>query len=416
MVEDSINDATCILDGYTFARTIPACVHQVSLCTALLHSLYQFLCILCWVQLEESLTEASRESRSRLGDSALCSGKFCCEAWEEVVLRLFRIEDRNRRKHAESVCAKEDNLLCSRACALAVHLLHDVCYVLYRVRNASILCYALVCEVYLAVFCNCNVLKQCVTLDGVVDVRFALFVEVDNLCIATTFEVEHALIVPSVLIVTDKKTLRVGRKCGLSCSWQTEEDSGVLTILVGICRTVHWCDALQWQVVVLHWEHTFLHLATIPCVYDYLFAVCGVESNAGFRVQSEFLVVFHLCLWGVVNNEIRLEILQFFCCRTDEHVCYEVCLPCHFHNEAHWKTCRLVSATECINHVEILVTKFLDSDVLYLAPYFFAHGVVVILVFFRCPPYLVVALCIVNDVLVLRRAAGIDSSHNVYSV
>ena len=33
--------------------------------------------------------------------------------------------------------------------------------------------------------------------------------KVDNLSVATTFEVEHTLVVPSVLIVTDQLTLRV---------------------------------------------------------------------------------------------------------------------------------------------------------------------------------------------------------------
>ena len=72
-----------------------------------------------------------------------------------------------------------------------------------RIRNTSILGYALIVEVDSTVFCYSYVFEQSVAADCTVDVRFALFVEFDNLCIATTFEVEYTIVVPSVFIVTD---------------------------------------------------------------------------------------------------------------------------------------------------------------------------------------------------------------------
>ncbi len=79
-----------------------------------------------------------------------------------------------------------------------------------RIRYTSVLGYALVLEVDLAFSVNGNVLKKSVTSDGVVDVGLALLVEVDNLGVAAALEVEDTVVVPSVLVVTDKQTLGVG--------------------------------------------------------------------------------------------------------------------------------------------------------------------------------------------------------------
>ena len=92
-VEDGVNDAAGVTDGDTLAGTVPAGVHEVCLGTALLHLLHELLSILCRVKLEECLSEACGEGRSRLGNTALCTCELGCEAGEEVVLGLLRIED-----------------------------------------------------------------------------------------------------------------------------------------------------------------------------------------------------------------------------------------------------------------------------------------------------------------------------------
>ena len=87
-----------------------------------------------------------------------------------------------------------------------------------RVRYTSVLGNALVSEINLAVLINSHVLKESVTSDGTVDIRFRLFVEVDDLSVATAFEVEDTVVVPAVLVVTDEETLRVCRKGSLASS------------------------------------------------------------------------------------------------------------------------------------------------------------------------------------------------------
>ena len=75
-----------------------------------------------------------------------------------------------------------------------------------------------------------------VTTDSVVDIGFAVLVEVDYLGIAAALEVEYTVVVPTVFVVTDKETFGVGRKVVLPCTGQTEEDCGVLAVLVGVAE------------------------------------------------------------------------------------------------------------------------------------------------------------------------------------
>jgi len=90
--------------------------------------------------------------------------------------------------------------------------------VINRIRYTCILCYALICEINLAVLINSNVLKKSVTSDCIVDIRLRILIKVDNLCVAATFEVEYAVIIPAVFIITDQQTLGICRQCGLTCS------------------------------------------------------------------------------------------------------------------------------------------------------------------------------------------------------
>jgi len=55
------------------------------------------------VQRKECRAEACRESRGRLGDTALGTRQLGGEARQEIVFGLLGIEDRNRGQHAECV-------------------------------------------------------------------------------------------------------------------------------------------------------------------------------------------------------------------------------------------------------------------------------------------------------------------------
>ena len=55
-------------------------------------------------------------------------------------------------------------------------------------------------------------------LDGVVDIGFGVLIQVDDLCVAAALEVEHAVVVPAVLVIADQQTLGIGGQGGLALS------------------------------------------------------------------------------------------------------------------------------------------------------------------------------------------------------
>ncbi len=175
------------------------------------------------MQLQERLAEACGEGRCRLGDSALCSCKLCCETGQEVVLGLLRCQNRYRRKYAECVSGQEDYVLRCRSCGYRTNNLLDM---IDRVGYTGVLGYALVSEIDLSVLIQSNVLQKSVSLNSVVDVRLGLFVQVDNLSVAAALEVEYSVVVPAMLVIADQQTLRVCGQSSLSCSGKSEEDSG----------------------------------------------------------------------------------------------------------------------------------------------------------------------------------------------
>ena len=85
---------------------------------------------------------------------------------------------------------------------------NDVLNVVDGVGNTSVLCYALISEIDLAFGVEGDVLQQSVALDGVVDVRLRIFVQVDDFGVAATLKVEDAVVVPAVLVVADQQALR----------------------------------------------------------------------------------------------------------------------------------------------------------------------------------------------------------------
>ena len=178
---------------------------------------------------------------------------------------------------------------------------------------------------------------------------------------------------------------------------------------------MHGGHALQRQEVVHHGEHTLLHLAAVPGVDDDLLLAGDVESNAGLAVQAQLLVVLDLSLGSVVDNEVRLEVLQFLSGGLDKHVGDKVCLPGHLHDEADSHAGVLVGAAESIDNEQALVAQLLLGDVLNGSPSGLGHGVVVVLVLVAGPPNGVLGVLVHDDVLVLGGAAGVNAGHDIDS-
>ena len=364
------------------------------------------------MQFQEGLAEACGEGGGGLGDAALGACQLCGKAGQEVVLGLLRGQDGDRGQNAEGVSRQEDHVL---SCGSRRNGAHDVLDVVDGVGHTGVFGDRLVSEVDVTLGIQSDVLQQSVALDGVVDIGLGVLIQVDDLCVAAALEVEHAVVVPAVLVIADQQTLGIGGQGGLAGAGQTEEDGGVLAVLVGVGRAVHGSHALQRQEVVHHGEHALLHLAAVPGVHDDLLLAGDVEHNSSLRVQAQLLVVLNLGLGCVVDNEIGLKVLQLLSGGLDEHVGDKVCLPCNFHDKADGHAGILVGTAECIHHVQALVGQLLLSDGLHSSPCFLRSGVVVVLVLVGSPPHGVLGVLVHNDELVLGRTAGVDAGHNVHS-
>ena len=174
--------------------------------------------------------------------------------------------------------------------------------------------------------------------------------------------------------------------------------------------------ALERQIVVHHAEHALFHLAAVPGVYDDLFTAGDVEDNGRLGVETQLLIVFDLRLGGVVDNEVGLEVPELLLGRADEHIRYEVRLPCDLHDEADGHAGVLVCAAEGIDDIQLLAAQLLDGDLLNGLPGLLSGGMVVVFIFVAGPPYGVLAVFVYNDELVLGGAAGVDAGHDVHGV
>lgn len=179
------------------------------------------------------------------------------------------------------------------------------------------------------------IFQKSVGVDSAVNVWFGRFTQVDRFGVAATFEVVDSILVPSVLIITDKSSMRVGRKSRLSCAAETEEKSNV-SLSSDIRRTMHWelRRVCQWQPVVHQGENALLVFSTIPSSEDDSLALFDIENDGRLGIE---IVAFPICIdlrAAVDNGEIGLEIFQFLLrVRADEHVRNKMLLPCHFMDE-----------------------------------------------------------------------------------
>jgi len=71
----------------------------------------------------------------------------------------------------------------------------------------------------------------------------------DRLRVATALEVEHAVLAPAVLVITDQRPARIGRKRRFAGARKAEEDCRV-TCRAHVGRAVHGHDALRRQQVI----------------------------------------------------------------------------------------------------------------------------------------------------------------------
>ncbi len=126
------------------------------LLTALLHFLNKLFLRTLWVQLQESLTEACREGRRRLGYTRSVPASFAVKSPTGSSTVSARVSElKNRREHAECVSRQEYNILFASGAAETGRTMFSIWSMGY-----CVLCNALVVKINLAVLIESYVLQR----------------------------------------------------------------------------------------------------------------------------------------------------------------------------------------------------------------------------------------------------------------
>src|SRR5690554_805714 len=177
---------------------------------------------------------------------------------QEVVGRLFVVEDGHRRQYAGQVAGQEDDGVGLAGTVFG----RDFFDVGQRVGGTGVLGQAVVGVIGRALVVQHDVFEHGAKLDGFPDDRFVFLGQVDALGVAATLDVEDGAHAPAVLVVADQVAAFVGRQGGLAGAGQAEEQCGI-AVFADVGGTVHGQYILLGQQEVLHGEHGLFHFAGV---------------------------------------------------------------------------------------------------------------------------------------------------------
>ena len=316
-----------------------------------------------------------------------------------MVHRLRGGQLRDRRHHAIGVGGEHHEIL-RHAGAAAARRVRDE---FERIGGARVLGLRLVVEIDEArLGIEADILQHRAEAQRrVVDLGLGLARELDGLGVAAALEVEHAARAPAVLVVADQRAVRIGRERGLAGAGQAEEQRDV-AVLADIGRAVHRHHAFGRQVIVERREHRLLHLAGIEAAADQDHAPGQVERDHRLRAHA---VLLRVGLEGrqAEDGEIRHIAGKLAPLRADQQRADEQRVPRQLGEHARLDAVFRIGAAIKVLAEELLalgvLEEIVEQDVELLR-----RQLAVLL-----PPDRLLGRLVANDVLVLRRAAGVDT-------
>ena len=102
-----------------------------------------------------------------------------------------------------------------------------------------------------------NILQNSAKTQRIPDLWLPLLWEPNALGIAATFEIEHAIAAPAVLVVSDEPPFGIGWERGFTRTWETEEES-CGSILANVRGTMHGENVTWRQYKIHHTEDRLL--------------------------------------------------------------------------------------------------------------------------------------------------------------
>ena len=368
---DSIENSTSVLERATLAASgstsaNPAGVEEPGVGLVLGDLVGKHAGVAHGVEGKEGLGEAGRESGLGLSDTVLSTSHLGGVTRDEVEHGLLGGELGDRGKHTTGVAGEEDDVggvIVSKAGDLGVG---DV---LNRVGAAGVFRkggIVIVDDTGLGV--EDNVLEDGTEADGVENIGLLLSREANALGIATSLNVEHTLVCPAVLVVTNEGTLGVGGKGGLASSGKTEEDGNIaIGALVG-GRMESEDVVLDGHLVEEDSEDTLLHLTGVLGTENDHLLLGEVDGHGRSRghTLSESVGGERT---GVVDDIVGVELVELLAGRTDKHVPHEESMVGTRANDTDGNSVTLIPAGEAIDNVDAVPSvEIVDSTLAVDAP------------------------------------------------
>ena len=316
-----------------------------------------------------------------------------------MIHRLGGCKPTDGRQHAEGVGCQEDDVP-GMAGSTAGHVIGDE---VNWIGRARVLGDGIVVQVDdSAVRVHDHVFENGPeALGGGVDLGLAFAREPNNLRVAPSLEIEHAVLRPSVFVVADEPACRVCRNSRLAGPRQTEEHRHV-SVLPYVGRTVHRQNVLFRIEVIEDREHRLLHLARVARAANEHRSLREVHHDKGRGVGAVPLGV-GLEFGSMQHGEAGIEIGQILGRRPDEHVAHEVRVPSVWRHEPdRHPHLRIGAGEEVLDEQRIEAAQVLHHVGIEGRPVLRAHGLIDL-----APPHFGIAARFFHHELVVGRPAGV---------
>ena len=351
---DSVEDSTSVLERATLAASgstsaNPAGVEEPGVGLVLGDLVGKHAGVAHGVEGKEGLSEAGRESGLGLGDTILSTSHLGGVTRDEVEHGLLSGELGDGGKYATGVAGEEDDVgwvVVSKAGHLGVGDVLDGVRAAGVFREGGIV---VVNDTGLGV--EDNVLEDGTEADGVENIRLLLSGETNALGVAASLNVEHALVGPAVLVVTNEGTLGVGGEGGLASSGKTEED-GHITARALVGGGVEGEDVmLDGHLVEEDSEDTLLHLTGVLGTENDHLLLGEVDGHGRSRghTLSESVGGERT---GVVDDIVGVELVELLAGGADKHVSHEESMVGACAHNTDGNSVALIPAGEAIDHVD----------------------------------------------------------------
>lgn len=326
-VMDRVQDSTRILEWTTLparhvAGASPARVEKPCVGVVVGHLGRKHGGVLHGVQRQEGLSETRRKRGLGLRDAFLGTGDFRSVPADKVVHHLLGRQLRHGWQHTGRVARQQHDVLrvlVGQTWDLGAGDVVDGVRAARVFRDAAIVVIDFARERV-----EHHVLQHGTKLDGVVNLGLLLGGKPNALGVAPTFDVEHTVVGPAVLVVADELAVRVCGKRGFARAAEPKEQRHVVAVdaLVG--------GRVQGENVVVdghqvehHGENALLHLARVLGAQDHHLHLLEVDLDRGLGGHALRVGVGRE-LAGVPDGELGLaKVAELFFRGPDQHVGHE---------------------------------------------------------------------------------------------